>query len=129
MPNVFQPEFLVVGIVGLLVGAALGEWLRHAVHSQRRLIAVGVWVGLAVIVLSGVGLGHTGPDWVSPDLSGFAVMRQMALIGAMIGVGLFLTQSRRSGQVFGLAVNAVIGLPLLTNVWIGSGLTQSMYGL
>lgn len=128
MPDIFQPVFITVGVLAVLVGGLVGEFVARVVPHQRILIAVSLWVGVGVMTFAGIGLRQPEETPHVLTVGDFAVIRHMAVVGLMLGAGLMLSRRARMQQVFGLAGLAVIGLPLATNFWLGAGLAQATYG-
>lgn len=130
MTNIFLPGYFLIGGVGLLAGAGLGEFLAHRFPHQRILLAVGLYAALAVSIFAGADMeglmtGLMGSvNGSSPGISWF-VGKQMFILGVLSGAALFLQQRHRPSQVIALAISGMIGLPIMMNLWMGAGITYA----
>ena len=129
MINVFEPAFLIVGLVALLAGAGIGELLCRAVPKYRIIIAIGLWLPVLSVVFAGVGITPAGDAPSHVSVSPLAAGGCMLLIGLVMGAGLMLMQRSRGQQIYGLVLGSAFGVPLLTNFWMGSALAQATYGV
>lgn len=134
MTNIFLPGYFLLGGLGLLVGAGVGEFLARRFPHQRFLIVMALYLGLAVSILSGADVETlisgmvASPGEVQHGVV-WVVGRQIFLLGVMSGAALFCQQRQRTSQVFALAVSGVIGLPIMMNIWMGAGMTYATQGL
>ena len=131
MTGALIPILVVAAIVSLGAGAFIGELMAQRLASgQRMIVAVGLYITLGCLVFTGADIAGIATNVAAHadqpgTVLGFIFVRQIAVMGLLIGASLFLVQRRRLAQGFGLVVSAVIGLPLLTNIWIGAGMTYA----
>ncbi|MEQ9316348.1 MAG: hypothetical protein RLN72_10895 [Henriciella sp.] len=134
MLNIFDPAFLIAGAFGLLVGAGIGEFLAQKLPAQKILIAICLYVAMAVSILAGADFSAIMQGVVADHGSAdgaimWTVTRQIFMLGLLSGAALFLHQRGRPQQVVALCISAVIGLPIMMNIWMGAGITYSTQGL
>ncbi|MGB3626854.1 MAG: hypothetical protein WA989_13550 [Henriciella sp.] len=134
MVNIFLPGYFLLGGLGLLIGAGIGEFLAQRFPHQRFLFAIGLYLALAVAIFVGAdveallsGLMASGRN-VDAGLVWF-VGKRIFLFGMISGAALFCQQRQRTPQIFALAVSGVIGLPIMMNIWMGAGMTYATQGL
>lgn len=132
MPGMFSIEYFAVGFIGLAIGAAAGEVLARNAPRHRQLISVAVFFMIAVAVITGVRLesvldGAMAANAASSIENSFAwvMTRQMGILGFLCGVQAALVQRRLPNRLIALGAAGVIGVPILTNISFGIGVSSA----
>ncbi|MEM5516659.1 hypothetical protein WNY37_06835 [Henriciella sp. AS95] len=134
MVNIFMPGFFLLGGLGLLVGAGIGEFLANKFPHQRFIIAMCFYAALAVAILAGADFNQMMSGMMADGRNPqgsliWYVGRQIFMLGLFSGAALFCQQRRRSAQVIALGVSGVIGLPIMMNIWMGAGISYAKSGM
>lgn len=103
---------VLLGVAGVIAGALFGQWLSNGLPQYRRMLPMVFGALLAAAVLSGLAV-----DNVFDTMFGYG--RQALLIGFFMGASIAARGRRLADFATHLAIAALVGTPVLTNIWFG----------
>lgn len=135
MPSPFSPAMFAIGSAALIAGATAEAWIAHQVPRYRTMLSVALFGMIALAVLTGVrtetlfGAAVMGNEAEIIGALFGTITRQLAIIAFLCGAQTIIVQQDTQRRLFGLAMAGIIGVPTLTSISFGIGMSAMTAGV